>query len=110
MQEEKKRKQDETKAMLDYAVKLKMKRKARDVQEELAMDMKILEQMLAQTNNEAKEELEKKVPPTSPPNTHIHANMYKYEYYKMHNKFIFNIILHYLNCCSYFKYQYSFTY
>eukprot|EP00731_Ephydatia_muelleri_P034004 Em0044g24a len=60
MQEEKRHKQEETKAMLDYSVKLKMKRKAKDVQEELAMDMKILEQMLAESNNEAKEELEKK--------------------------------------------------
>ena len=61
MMEEKRRRQEETKAELDYSLKLKMKKKAKDVQQELALDMKLLEQMLTATTNEAMQSLQKKV-------------------------------------------------
>lgn len=61
MMEEKRRRQEETKADLDYSLKLKMKKKAKDVQQELALDMKLLEQMLTATTNEAMQSLQKKV-------------------------------------------------
>ena len=53
MKEEKRRRQEETKADLDYSLKLKMKKRAKEVQQELALDMKLLEQMLTATTNEA---------------------------------------------------------
>lgn len=49
--------------ILDYSLKLKMKNRAKEVQEELAFDMKLLEQMLAQNTNEKQENLERKVRP-----------------------------------------------
>jgi len=58
MKQEKQRRQKETKANLDYFLKLKVKKK---VQEELAMDMKILEQMLSENSNEAMQQLQRKV-------------------------------------------------
>jgi hypothetical protein len=58
--EEKQRKQQETKSVLDYSLKLKMKKKTKEVQEELALDMKLLEQMLQETSNEAMLQLQKK--------------------------------------------------
>lgn len=61
MKQEKQRRQEETKANLDYSLKLKMKKKAKEVQEELAMDMKILEQMLSESSNEAMQQLQRKV-------------------------------------------------
>ena len=61
MREDKRRRQEETKAGLDYSLKLKMKKKAKEVQQELALDMKLLEQMLTSTTNEAMESLQKKV-------------------------------------------------
>lgn len=61
MKEDKRRRQEETKAVLDYSLKLKMKKKAKDVQQELALDMKLLEQMLAATSNEAMQSLQRKV-------------------------------------------------
>ena len=61
MKEDKRRRQEETKASLDYSLRLKMKRKAKDVQQELALDMKLLEQMLTATTNEAMQTLQKKV-------------------------------------------------
>lgn len=61
MKEEKRRRQEETKADLDYSLKLKMKKKAKEVQQELALDMKLLEQMLTATTNEAMQSLQKKV-------------------------------------------------
>ena len=61
MKEEKRRRQEETKAVLDYSLKLNMKKKAKDVQQELALDMKLLEQMLAATTNEAMQTLQRKV-------------------------------------------------
>ena len=47
--------------MLDYSLKLKLKKRAKEVQEELAFDMKLLEQMLTENTNEAKETLQHKV-------------------------------------------------
>jgi DNA-binding protein YbaB len=38
-----------------------MKKRAKDVQQELALDMKLLEQMLTATTNEAMQSLQKKV-------------------------------------------------
>ena len=61
MKEEKRRRQEETMADLDYSLKLKMKRKAKNVQQELALDMKLLEQMLTATTNEAMQSLQRKV-------------------------------------------------
>lgn len=50
-----------TKKSLDYSLKLKMKHRAKEVQEELAFDMKLLEQMLTENTNETKENLQRKV-------------------------------------------------
>ena len=61
LKEDKRRRQLETKMMLDYSLKLKLKKRAKEVQEELAFDMKLLEQMLTENTNEAKEALEHKV-------------------------------------------------
>ncbi|CAI8040663.1 Cilia- and flagella-associated protein 53 [Geodia barretti] len=58
--EEKRSRQSETKCDLDYSLKLKMKKKTREIQEELALDMKLLEQMLHETSNEAMLHLQKK--------------------------------------------------
>lgn len=60
MQQEKRRRQESTKSDLDFSLKLKMKKRAKEEQEELAMDMKILEQMLAESTNEAMQGLQKK--------------------------------------------------
>ncbi len=59
--QEKRQRQDDNRATLDFSLKLKMKKKAREVQEELALDMKILQQMLTETNNETMEKLQRKV-------------------------------------------------
>lgn len=61
MKEEKKRAQEQTKAELNLSLRLKMKRKAREKQEELAMDMKLLEEMLQQSRDEASEHNQRKV-------------------------------------------------
>ena len=61
MKEDKRRRQLETKMLLDYSLKLKLKKRAKEVQEELAFDMKLLEQMLTENTNEAKDALEEKV-------------------------------------------------
>lgn len=47
--------------VLDHSLKIKMKNRAKEVQEELAFDMKLLEQMLTKSSNETKENLERKV-------------------------------------------------
>ena len=59
--QEKRQRQDDTRACLNYSLKLKMKKRVKEVQEELALDMKILEQMLIETTNEAMENLQRKV-------------------------------------------------
>lgn len=66
--QEKRQRQEDSKATLDYSLKLKMKKRAREVQEELALDMKILQQMLTETSNETMENLQRKVISYSPIN------------------------------------------
>ena len=58
--EEKRSRQREIRNTLDYSLKLKLKRQAKEVQEELALDMKILEELLVSTKNEAQETLARK--------------------------------------------------
>ena len=58
--EEKRNRQREICNTLDYSLKLKLKRQAKEVQEELALDMKILEELLVSTKNEAQETLARK--------------------------------------------------
>ena len=58
--EEKRSRQREIRNTLDYSLKLKLKRQAKEVQEELALDMKILEELLISTQNEAQENLARK--------------------------------------------------
>ena len=52
---EKHRRQQEVRNMYDESVELKNQKRAREEQEELAFDMKILEQVLKESMNEAKE-------------------------------------------------------
>ena len=59
--QEKRRQQEQTRTELNLSLRLKLKRQARDKQEELALDMKLLEEMLKQTSNEEQERREKKV-------------------------------------------------
>ncbi len=59
--EEKLRKQKETRDMLDMSLKVKMKKKARADQEELAFDLKMLEKLLEESQNEAKQQVQRKV-------------------------------------------------
>ena len=61
LKEDKKRRQRENKSILDCSLKIKMRNRAREVQEELAFDMKLLEQMLAEHTNETQENLQRKV-------------------------------------------------
>lgn len=61
LKEDKKRRQRENKSVLDCSLKIKMRNQAREAQEELAFDMKLLEQLLADTTNEAQENLQRKV-------------------------------------------------
>ena len=42
-------------------VKLKARRKAKELQQELAIDMKILEQLITETKNEAADNIKRKV-------------------------------------------------
>ncbi|XP_013385627.1 cilia- and flagella-associated protein 53-like [Lingula anatina] len=58
--EEKRRQQQETREIYDRSVRMKMKRKAKEIQEELAFDMKILEQLLEESRNEAMEQEQRK--------------------------------------------------
>ena len=59
--EEKRRRQQEMRDMLDLSLKMKMRKKAKDEQEQLAFDLKMLEQLLEESRNEAKEQLQRKV-------------------------------------------------
>lgn len=58
--EENVRQQSETRDMLDMSLQLKMKKKAKLEQEQLAFDLKILEQLLEESRNEALEQLQRK--------------------------------------------------
>ncbi|KAI5622478.1 cilia- and flagella-associated protein 53, partial [Silurus asotus] len=53
--------QKKRRRQLDTSLRLKMKRLAREQQEDLELDMSILEQLLAQTDNEKKEEALRKL-------------------------------------------------
>ena len=59
--EEKRFNQERTRAELDQSLRKKMKRKAREMQEELAMDMKLLQEVLQKTSNEDFERHQRKV-------------------------------------------------
>lgn len=61
LKEDKRRRQRETRSALDFSLKIKMKHRAKEVQEELAFDMKLLEQMLVEHTNESQENLQQKV-------------------------------------------------
>lgn len=59
--EEKRRRQEGTRRLLDKSLLLKRQKEAREMQEQLAFDMKILEQLLEETRNEAMEMAQRKV-------------------------------------------------
>ncbi len=59
--EEKRWKQQETREMYDRSLQMKRKKQAKEMQEQLAFDMKILEQLLEETKTEAKEQAQRKV-------------------------------------------------
>ncbi|KAM5192864.1 cilia- and flagella-associated protein 53 [Mantella aurantiaca] len=58
---EKQQKQSQVRNMLDHSVRLKMKRLARDQQEELALDMKIMDQIMQDTHDDTKEKQQRKL-------------------------------------------------
>jgi len=51
--------------MYDKSLQLKHEKQAREMQEELAFDLKILEQLLEESKNEAMEQAQRKVSPSS---------------------------------------------
>ena len=59
--EEKRRKQQETRAMYDRSLAAKREKQAREMQEQLAFDLRILEQLLEESQNEAMEQQTRKV-------------------------------------------------
>lgn len=59
--EEKRRRQQEMRDMLDTSLKMKLRKKAKEEQEQLAFDLKMLEQLLEQSRNEAREQLQRKM-------------------------------------------------
>lgn len=59
--EEKRRRQQETRDMLDQSLKMKMRKRAKEEQEQLAFDLKMLEQLLEESRNEAREQLKRKI-------------------------------------------------
>ena len=61
MLEEKRRKQQECRRLFDENVALKNQKLAREEQEQLAFDMKMLEQVLEASRNEAMELSQRKV-------------------------------------------------
>lgn len=58
--EEKRRRQQETRKIYDRSLRMKMERTAREMQEQLAFDLQILEQLLEESKNEAMEEAKRK--------------------------------------------------
>ncbi|XP_030047808.1 cilia- and flagella-associated protein 53 [Microcaecilia unicolor] len=58
---EKRQKQQQTRDVLDNCVRLKMKRLNKAQQEELALDMKILDQLLHETSDDTQEKLQRKL-------------------------------------------------
>ena len=61
MLEEKRRKQQETRQMYTQSLELKREKDAKELQEQLAFDMKIIEQLLEESRNEAMEQSQRKV-------------------------------------------------
>ena len=59
--EEKHRRAKETREMLDRTLRMKMEREAREEQEQLAFDLKLLEEILEASRNEAMEQAQRKV-------------------------------------------------
>ena len=59
--DEKRRRQEEVRMMYDKSLRLKREKEARQLQEQLAFDMKILEQLLEESRNEAMEQQQRKV-------------------------------------------------
>lgn len=53
--------QEKRRKQLDFSLRLKMKRLARDRQDELALDMSILEKLLSEERDEKQEEFLRKV-------------------------------------------------
>lgn len=60
LQEEKLRKQKAARRSREVSIRLKKEKEAKEKQEELALDMKILEKLLDDTRNEVKEETQRK--------------------------------------------------
>ena len=60
-QEEKRQKQREAKSMYERSLKMKMDKENKELQEQLAFDLKILEQLVEESKNEAREEMQRKV-------------------------------------------------
>ncbi|XP_018416510.1 PREDICTED: cilia- and flagella-associated protein 53 [Nanorana parkeri] len=58
---EKQQKQSRVRTMLDHSIRLKMKRLARDQQEELALDMKIMEQIMQDSHDDTEEKRQRKL-------------------------------------------------
>jgi len=58
--EEKRRRQEETKQNYDRSLQMKSRKAAREMQEQLAFDLKILEQLLEDSRNEAMEDAKRK--------------------------------------------------
>ncbi|ESO89587.1 hypothetical protein LOTGIDRAFT_204314 [Lottia gigantea] len=58
--EDKLRRQRETRDMLDKCLKIKMKKKAKEEQEQMAFDLKMLEELLEESRNEAMEQMQRK--------------------------------------------------
>ncbi|XP_075049846.1 cilia- and flagella-associated protein 53 [Mixophyes fleayi] len=59
--QEKKQKQSHVRRMLDHSIRLKMKRLARDQQEELLLDMKIMEQIMQDSQDDTEEKRQRKL-------------------------------------------------
>ena len=59
--EDKRLKQQETRELYDRSLKVKRQREAREMQEQMAFDMKLLEQLLEETQTEAREQSQRKV-------------------------------------------------
>lgn len=72
--EERRRRQIESKKLYETNLRLKMKKKAREEQEQLAFDMKVLETLLQETANEAAEMAQRKVSERLPPGLANHIN------------------------------------
>ncbi|KAM8967692.1 cilia- and flagella-associated protein 53-like [Pelodytes ibericus] len=58
---EKRQKQSQVRSMLDKSIRMKMKRISREQQEELALDMKIMDQIMQDTPDDSKEKHQRKL-------------------------------------------------